>query len=990
MLCRIAAILTIVIAVTAFIGWIFDSPILTSLYTGYIPMAPNTSVSFFLLGIALMVFCSTSLNSVRIFRTAAQGSVLLVCTAATFTSAEHLSIINRSIDSLVFLFTTDHYNIPGAGKMSFFTAAIFFCAAAALFLLSLRHRQELYEQISFTISNIVWSMGAVFFISYLIGAPIFYGTSSIPPSLNTSIAFIILGAGITGLALKQENARLKNNSISVDKIIYTGFSLALVAVLTISIISYQYTLRSVGAGTSLIRSYKGLEYLESLISNEKDSQTAVRGYVITRQKNFLEPLYASEYSTPQILESIRLLYVDDSVQIASLRDAEIIIRRHHTLLHNEIDLRRSVDSDISTFASYSRKEKMTMDSLRATINRMMTHAQLHLEQETVNRRDRIAASVSINIALITGVLLVFSVIFAFIRRDLTGRKEAEERLRQLNNDLEFRVHERTKMLQSSEERHRSTLDNMLEGCQIIGFDYRYIYLNPIAAQHGRSSQEQLIGKTMMEAYPGIDQTPMFAALQQCMTRRTHLQLENEFNYPDGSSGWFNLSLEPVPEGVFIISADITQQKKLKSEVLSYQEHLEEMVKERTKKIEELQRQFQTLFESVPGSYLILKPDLTIVGASEAYLTASMTKRDEIVGRHLFDVFPDNPDDPAADGVRNLHESLKRVLKTGVSDTMAIQKYDVRNPETGKFEVHYWSPVNSPVFSKEKKIEFIIHRVEEVTDFVLRKNIGDPERDDDPQVHAKLESMEIEIFQRTQELKKLSLDLQHANRELESFSYSVSHDLRAPLRHINGFIELFQKNAADGLNEKGRRYLSIIADSANQMGQLIDDLLVFSRMGRTEMARTMVQLHEQIDAVIQSLAAETAGRNITWKIAPLPQISADPAMMRVVLVNLLSNAVKYTRTRDHAVIEIGHDRDSSRHVFFVRDNGVGFDMQYKNKLFGVFQRLHSDSQFEGTGIGLANVQRIIHRHGGETWAEGIVNEGAIFYFSLPVTQEGQSS
>jgi len=986
MVCRIAALLTMMIAAAAIAGWVLNSPLLTSVGSSYIPMAPNTAACFFLLGISLTVFCSSSLGSIRSLHKTAQGIVLLVCFIAIFTSAEHLEIVKRSADSMIFLFSANHYNIAGAGKMSFFTAGIFVCASMALWLLSVQRQRELFEQIAFTLSIIVWSLGMLFSFSYLIGSPILYGTSSIPPSLNTSIAFIILGAGITSLALKQENYRLQSIGISIDKIIYTGFSLSLVAVLAISIISYQYTLRSVGAGTTLIRTYTVLEILESLISGEKDAQTAARGYIITREEDFLKPFHHAEISIPQMLDSMRSLSSDDSVVVGLLGDAERFINRHHLMLETGIAMRRSSNSYAPTFSSLSRMEKMTMDSLRILITRIKDREHHRLEHQVTNRKERIAATVSINVTLIGGVLLVFSVIFSFIRRDLTGRHIAEEQLRLLNDDLEQRVLERTTLLRKSEEQHRNTLNNMMEGCQVIDHDFRYLYVNPAAAAHGRSTPEQLVGRTMMEVYPGIEQTSLFAALQLSMKDQIHRQMENEFVFPDGSSGWFNLSLEPVPEGIFILSADITQQKKLKDEVRTYQEHLEEMVKERTKQIENLQRQFKTLFESVPGLYLVLRSDLIIAGASEAYLRATMTKREEIAGRYLFDVFPDNPDDPTADGVRNLHTSLNRVLKTGTSDTMAIQKYDVRTP-SGEFEVRYWSPINSPVFSEENKIEFIIHRVEDVTDFVLQKNNTVVKIENDPQLHSRLETMEIEIFQRTQELKKLSLDLQIANRELESFSYSVSHDLRAPLRHINGFIELLQKNAADGLNAKGQRYLSIIADSAKQMGQLIDDLLIFSRMGRTEMAKTTVHLREHIDAVIQSLAEETAKRTITWNIARLPEVSADPAMIRVVIVNLLSNAVKYTRTREHAVIEIGHDSDGTRHIFFVRDNGVGFDMQYKHKLFGVFQRLHSDAQFEGTGIGLANVHRIIQRHGGETWAEGIVNEGAVFYFSLPVKQEG---
>ncbi|MFI5248000.1 MAG: ATP-binding protein, partial [Nitrospirales bacterium] len=222
--------------------------------------------------------------------------------------------------------------------------------------------------------------------------------------------------------------------------------------------------------------------------------------------------------------------------------------------------------------------------------------------------------------------------------------------------------------------------------------------------------------------------------------------------------------------------------------------------------------------------------------------------------------------------------------------------------------------------------------------------------------------------------------------LEAFSYSVSHDLRAPLRHIDGYAALLSKAAGEALNDKARRYLQTISDSAKQMGQLIDDLLVFSRMGRQDMLHTTVNLDQLVKTVLHDSRLDLQGRTISWTMHPLPQVLGDPVMLRQVFVNLISNALKFTATRPEAKIEIGATkRNPGEVVIFVRDNGVGFDMQYVNKLFGVFQRLHRNDEFEGTGIGLANVRRIIHRHGGRTWAEGAPDQGATFSFSLPLAR-----
>jgi PAS domain S-box-containing protein len=235
----------------------------------------------------------------------------------------------------------------------------------------------------------------------------------------------------------------------------------------------------------------------------------------------------------------------------------------------------------------------------------------------------------------------------------------------------------------------------------------------------------------------------------------------------------------------------------------------------------------------------------------------------------------------------------------------------------------------------------------------------------------------------EEIARQKTELETANKELEAFSYSVSHDLRAPLRHVDGFVDLLRKQSAEKLDERGQRYLKIIAESARQMGTLIDDLLVFSRMSRSDLRRAKVASESLVHEVRNALQAEVTGR-IVWKMDTLPQVEADAPMLRQVWANLIGNAIKYSRTRDPAEIEIGCNTMEDEFVFFVRDNGVGFDMQYVDKLFGVFQRLHRADEFEGTGIGLANVRRIVSRHGGRTWAEGKIGAGATFYFSLPKT------
>lgn len=263
-----------------------------------------------------------------------------------------------------------------------------------------------------------------------------------------------------------------------------------------------------------------------------------------------------------------------------------------------------------------------------------------------------------------------------------------------------------------------------------------------------------------------------------------------------------------------------------------------------------------------------------------------------------------------------------------------------------------------------------------------------------QMAERLQARRLEIERAHDQIQRLNEDLERrvtertlqlevANKELEAFSYSVSHDLRAPLRHINGFAGMLREYAGNSLDAKASHYLNTISDAAKSMARLIDDLLVFSRSARTDVNKTTVDLEALVQQVINTLEADLQHRKIRWQRGPLPKVEADPSLLRQALINLLDNAVKYTRPRDPAQIEIGcSSQTADETVIFIRDNGVGFDMEYAHKLFGVFQRLHRADEFEGTGIGLANARRIVLRHGGRIWAEAKLGEGATFYVALP--------
>lgn len=262
--------------------------------------------------------------------------------------------------------------------------------------------------------------------------------------------------------------------------------------------------------------------------------------------------------------------------------------------------------------------------------------------------------------------------------------------------------------------------------------------------------------------------------------------------------------------------------------------------------------------------------------------------------------------------------------------------------------------------------------------------------DSEQLNKAMINLLEEHKETNRELERVASRLQASNKELESFSYSVSHDLRAPLRHVDGFIRLLIQRERDHLDSTSARYLETIAESSNRMGRLIDDLLAFSRTGRAALNRQLTDSNAVVQDTLREMSPREDERDISWKIDVLPSIKVDGSLLRIVWENLIGNAIKYTRQCVNPRIEIGTlQQGSDETIFFIRDNGAGFDSKYKHKLFGVFQRLHRNDEFEGTGIGLATVQRIVHRHGGRVWAEGEVGKGATFYFTMEKGAEDEN-
>lgn len=389
--------------------------------------------------------------------------------------------------------------------------------------------------------------------------------------------------------------------------------------------------------------------------------------------------------------------------------------------------------------------------------------------------------------------------------------------------------------------------------------------------------------------------------------------------------------------------------------------------------------FKLLFESVPGLYLILTPEFQIVAVSNAYLKATMTKRELILGKNLFEVFPDNPDDPAATGVQNLKISLQNVLRNRQTDTMAVQKYDIQKPleAGGGFEEKFWSPLNSPVLGANGEILYIIHRVEDVTDFIQTKQREHQHLKTAEALIEKNQRMEAEIYMRSQEVQRTNRELENKNKELESFSHTVAHDLRAPLRSLMGFSHIILEDFGSELSIEAKDYFERIVTSSKRMASLVDGLLNLSRISRTELRWEKVDLSAFANIIVADFQKLAPDRKTSIRIENGLVAQGDGKLIYSVLQNLLDNAWKFTALNPLTEISFGADE----RTFYVRDNGVGFDMKYAKNLFETFHRLHGENEFPGVGVGLATVRRVIERHGGRIWVKSEPGKGTTFYFTL---------
>ena len=526
-----------------------------------------------------------------------------------------------------------------------------------------------------------------------------------------------------------------------------------------------------------------------------------------------------------------------------------------------------------------------------------------------------------------------------------SRSQVEDKSVALLNMLK-ELEQARSSLADSQARYRSLVENINDVIFSMDLKGTVTYISPVVQNFGGLKPEQIIGVPFKEFVHPDDQSAVETAFARVLAGHRE-PLEFRVIGKDGHLYHVRTSSRPLVEegrvvGLTGVISDISDRKAAENE------------------LRELNNDFVTLLEST-GDFVYFKDRdnrFRFCSQTMANITGHRSWRD-MIGKDDFEVFP-------KETAHIYREEEQPIFHEGKALLNMVDPYFDAQGGRRWVNTNKW-----PVFDDKGAVVGIFGISRDVTELKAAEE--------------KLNELNRDLEQRVSER---TTQFEAANKELEAFAYSVSHDLRAPLRHIDGFLDLLRARTTDTLDDKSLHYMDTISNAARRMGTLIDDLLGFSRMGRKEMATESVRLDDLLHEVIHEFDAETRSRNIEWRLGELPVVTGDRAMLHIALVNLISNALKFTQKREKVEVEVGTlPGATAETVIFVRDNGAGFDMQYADKLFGVFQRLHASDEFEGTGIGLANVRRIISRHGGRTWAEGKVDGGASFYFSLPqVTSE----
>jgi len=915
-LARGAGVAVILIGLTALAGWLLDSPVLKAVLPGAVEMKANTAVGLLLAGFALCLLdAPPSSQRSRI----GQVLALLVSALGIATLGEYVFGWQLGIDELLFRDTTDAFN-PFRGRMSPYSAVVFATIGLGLAALPMRSLRW-FGWLATTLTLLI---GGSSLIGYLWYATELVTDRYLPPvAVNTAVAFILLGFGtlMAGREPAPQTSGVVVPLSSVEIRSLVGFLATFVLLLAAGGLTYRATVATTESARRVAHTQQVRANLGRLYATVSDAESQHRNYLLSTSPDYLEDFnrYAGE-ATNQTAALARLV-ADNPAQTKNAKELQAVVRERLTLLQSTTATFEQSGLAAAQDSIRNGEGRKLMEAIRALITEMDS-----AEEELLTAREVGAAhdkALTLLFLLVTLAIAVvgFVVLFGGIRREMTTRTQAEEALRR------------------SEENLAVTLHSIGDAVLATDAQRRITRLNPVAEKLTGWTQAEAVGRLVDEVFRIINEDtrqpsliPVDAVLAtgeiQGLANHTALVARDGTECPIADSAAPIRDKSGTILGVVLVFRDVSAERAAQ------------------KALRESEARYRTLFDSIDEGFCIIEMIFDEKEKPVDYrfleINPSFAKQSGIrdgLGRRILELVPQ------IEGY--WLETFGRIALTG--EPARIQNrveqlqrtYDV-------YAFRFGAPKNHQV-----AILF--------NDITERKQA------------------EEQIAQLNADLQNRATQLEAANKELESFSYSVSHDLRAPLRSIDGFSRILQEDYRDKLDAAGWQHTERIRAAALRMSQLIDDMLTLSRVTRAELHRLPFDLSTVAQAVIAELRAAAPSRQVEFVATPGLSVSADKQLLVVVLENLLGNAWKFTSKKDGARIEFGVLPGG--YTFFVADNGAGFDMAYAGKLFGAFQRLHATSDFPGTGIGLASVQRIIHRHGGRVWAEGAVDGGAKFYFTL---------
>ncbi len=707
--------------------------------------------------------------------------------------------------------------------------------------------------------------------------------------------------------------------------------------------------------------YQVTELIHRVFSRLQDMESGQRGYVITGDPHYLEPYREAAESVDLDLGRLTRLTADNAGQTRRLTRLESLTVEKRHVLQETIDLRGSRGFEAAARVVRTDRGKEIMDSIRAVVAELNgEESRLLAERQAVSNQWRWWLMISAVVGCTLGVLMIAWASANALRTHRT-MLAANELLRANEGRLS-----------ASATRYRRLFEAARDGVLLLDLTTLKITdANPFMEELLGYSHEEFVGKELWEIglfeYAEASRAALQRLKEMGYIRYEDLPLRSKTGQRIDIECVGNVSEKDGREVIQCNVRDITERKKA----------------------EAVQRDFRVLFESAPGLYLVLEPEeYRIVAVSDAYLSATMTGRETINGRRLFEVFPDDPAEPWADGVRKMRASLERVRTSRQADAMAVQRYPVPRPESlgGGFEERWWSSVNYPVVAPDGQLIFIIYRVEDVTPFILRLQTQGQGVDGLKLPEGQVQRLEAEIVLRGEDLqranehlRKSEALLQVANRELSDFAVIVSHDLKNPLRAVATLARWLETDYANKLDDEGRANLAEMVKRVGRMDRMIDGILAYSRLGRTEEGREPVALAALVPLVVQDLSPST--RVEIHIAAGLPLVYGEPVRLRQLFQNLIANAIKYG-DKPQTEIRVDWTDAGERWQFSVADNGPGIEERHFERIFKIFQTLAPKDRTDSTGVGLALVKRIVERGGGRVWVESRMGEGSVFHFTWP--------